>query len=70
MSQPSCFFGCHKWTEVSRTITPKAPGGTRFKNVDEEIMYDATFGFTTIELRCKDCGDLKHIKVSGQVKSA
>lgn len=57
----------HKWSEVSRTVTPHPPRPTNAENLSREQFNDLIFGFTTIELRCSECGDLKHIKVSGNV---
>lgn len=61
-------FHLHKWVEVSRTFTPSPlVEGYHAKGLSSDELERALYGFTTIELRCAKCGDLKHVRVIGDV---
>lgn len=59
----------HTFTEVARRFTsPDALKSFKAERLSEAgltFLNDSMFGFTQIELRCTECGDLKHIKVNG-----
>lgn len=57
------FHRC-RWTEVARYFTqPAAP--TRALSCSEYMSNRLFFGFTTIELRCEGCGDVKFTETHG-----
>jgi hypothetical protein len=52
----------HQWVEVDRTIVPG--GGSRSVTIPElpsqqKLLMELVYGFTTVELRCEGCGDIK-----------
>jgi len=58
-------FHVHKWVEVRRVFTPPPLSGFEAKGLNSRELAQSLYGFTTIELRCEKCGDLKHIVVIG-----
>jgi hypothetical protein len=59
----------HDWKEVKRFSTP--PRSTfewEGEMVAAEIVKDALFGFTQVELECLSCREIKFIKVQGHTE--
>jgi len=60
-------FHRHKWEEISRHYTP----GVQLQRVsnpyDEtaRVLEKIIFGFTVIELKCNECGELNHVILIG-----
>lgn len=59
-------FHMHRWKEVRRVLTPSVYGLQTTK-VSTEFAHELSFGFTTIELRCQACGDVKTVKAVGNL---
>lgn len=53
-----CFFGVHFFKEQYRRFTPPVSRGVKVTSGSSGILTRLTFGFTTIELKCQDCGQL------------
>ena len=60
-------FHRHKWEEISRHYTP----GVKLSNINNlnddtaDVLERIIFGFTVIELKCNECGELNHVIVIG-----
>lgn len=59
-------FHLHKWQEVYRGFNPPRHS-VDIEGAGEEFVRKLSSGFTTIELKCVKCGNLKHIEVIGNV---
>lgn len=53
------------WTEVKRRYTPPVRGIDSMKGTGVDTMRKVLHGFTTIELRCNQTGELKFQEVYG-----
>ena len=58
-------FHTHKFKEQSRKFTPRAAQVTSLSGSSEENLQEVLFGFTTVELVCSECGDIKFVKSPG-----
>jgi hypothetical protein len=66
-------FHRHNWTEVRRYFVPPANrrvrlGGARGREAiieTEQMMHDFANGYTVVELRCEDCGDVTSRRLPG-----
>jgi hypothetical protein len=61
-------FHRHHWQEVARRFVPPSDRLTNFKTYDDDglgAMYDIINGYTVIELRCSECGDVTSRKLHG-----
>lgn len=56
---------CHIWEEMSRFFTPPKTGPCKFSNLDPSELEKLVWGFITIELRCRQCGDIKIVSGIG-----
>jgi uncharacterized Zn finger protein len=54
----------HSWVEVGRTFIPPCPV-TSYKGGTSEELFRLLNGYTTVELRCKDCGDVTSRTLTG-----
>jgi hypothetical protein len=66
----------HRWEEIGRTyniggLERARNAGATSVNSGKFMSQDAydrwTYGFTNIELRCSECGDLKVVTAPGDV---
>jgi len=61
-------FHKHRWEEISRRFTAGVQLPKRVHNPNDEtarVLEKIIFGFTVIELKCNECGELKHTIVIG-----
>lgn len=58
-------FHHHKWVEVKRTFNRPNKDVISVKNVSPEDLQKILHGFTIIELKCDDCGDMKFHETLG-----
>lgn len=59
-------FHRHRWVEVARRfVPPKASKARKVWNVSEDFIREFTFGFTVVELRCEECGNVAERKLTG-----
>jgi hypothetical protein len=53
--------------EVGRGFSPPPREITSVKGADTEEWFAALFGLTTVELRCRKCGDVAHATMPGNI---
>lgn len=58
----------HIWDEVGRTFTAPSFGSFKATGLSAIEMLYFQFGITNIELRCRECGDIKIIDKPGKVE--
>lgn len=58
----------HHLEEVARHFTPPLTNVKRLAGVGDELIQKTLFGITTIELRCRDCGDVKRTELIGDAR--
>jgi hypothetical protein len=56
-------FHRHHWQEVARRFVP--PVNRTAKNLPHWMVYDFANGYTVVELRCSECGDVTSRKLRG-----
>jgi hypothetical protein len=56
-------FHRHRWVEVRRFFVP--PVRDVRISATRQLLRDLVNGYTVVELRCEDCGDLKAKRLSG-----
>ena len=63
----SKMFHRHKWEEISRHYTPgvKVHNITNVNDDTADVLEKIIFGFTTVELKCNECGKLDHVIIIG-----
>lgn len=59
-------FHTHSWQEVLRSFS-KPPQNLNMHGGTERLYRECMFGITTIELKCRICGDLKHVEAAGDL---
>lgn len=59
-------FHTHSWVEVRRSFSPPA-FSFKSESINEDSLRRLTSGFTTVELKCKECGDLKSTEMFGDL---
>ena len=56
----------HEWKEKNRHYSPPTlPSECEFKGTHQDTLLKVLHGFTVIELRCENCGDLKSHTLNG-----
>jgi hypothetical protein len=59
-------FSCkHKWEEVRRVHATPNVYDFKVERSSEDFMRETIFGVTSIELRCKLCGDVTERRLTG-----
>lgn len=63
-------FHRHQWTEVARRFVPPIDGEAEVEGYGvasgaKGLMYDIANGYTVIELRCSECGDVTSRHIQG-----
>ena len=59
-------FGCKcRWDEVQRVHVTPNTYGVKVERASEDFMREMIFGLTSIELRCKLCGDVTERRLIG-----
>lgn len=58
----------HHLEEVGRHFAPSLKVISGLKGASEELAQKMFFGVTTIELRCRDCGDIKTTEIAGDAR--
>jgi len=58
----------HHLEEVRCHFAPRPYSVTGVKGASEELAQKMFFGVTTIELRCRDCGDIKTTEIAGDAR--
>ena len=63
------FFDTHncKWNEESRHFTPKIIFAKDSVKVPAMLYEKLTWGYTTVMLKCSECGDIKAKEIIGDV---
>jgi hypothetical protein len=56
----------HQWIEVKRTFNPATHDVTHMRGGMNGDTRKLVLGWTNIELRCSDCGELKFTTVDGE----
>lgn len=59
----------HIWQEVQRNFVPPAYG-FKGEGIPHDTGLKVLFGFTTIELRCKTCFDVKFVEAQGDARTS
>lgn len=56
----------HRWSETKRYFVPPANRRVRVEHARaDEILEGALHGFTVVELRCENCGDIAERRLEG-----
>lgn len=58
-------FHTHKWEEEARWYNPPYTRAFEATRASEEMMQKIMFGFTSVEIRCSLCGDMKCVELHG-----
>lgn len=60
-------FGCrHKWTEVRRRYTSGLnTSDMKAKGLTQETLNHILYGFTSVEMRCDECKNIKFVTQNG-----
>lgn len=58
-------FHQHIWEVQSETYTPRA-GSFESARIDTELLEKMMFGFTTIRMKCKTCGEIATKTIIGK----
>lgn len=59
-------FHRHQWQEVARRFVPPQPGRRSWAGLEAmQWAYDMANGYTVVELRCSECGDVTSRHLQG-----
>lgn len=53
------------WTEVKRHYTAPNSDVKNVKNISEDLLMKIAYGFTSIEMRCDQTGEVKYVTQYG-----
>lgn len=55
----------HRWVEVARRFVPPVTSGFEVNRISVAQLDRMLHGFTVVELRCEECGDVAERHLAG-----